>query len=148
MSHKMLLFKAGIDFSSPADSCYIICVLEMCWSLGVSFPHTQHMTTTFLKSSIPSHGMDVFKNQFHNRIDFSQGIDSIESMPWILKRLKIRALRGRHNTPSSNTQLVLVQMCNDDISIFIVLIPLFFSVTKKGVHVFSVNKETAKITPN
>jgi hypothetical protein len=24
MSHKILIFKAGINFSSPADSCYIV----------------------------------------------------------------------------------------------------------------------------
>jgi hypothetical protein len=46
--------------------------------IGV-FPHTQHSTATILKSSIPSHTKDVSKSQFHNGIDFSQGIDSVES---------------------------------------------------------------------
>jgi hypothetical protein len=32
--------------------------------------------STSLKSSIPSQGLDVSKNQFNNRNDFSQGIDS------------------------------------------------------------------------
>jgi hypothetical protein len=34
-----------------------------------------------LKASIPSYGIDVPKNQFHKGIDFSQGIDFVESMP-------------------------------------------------------------------
>jgi hypothetical protein len=33
----------------------------------------------FLKSSIASHGTEVSKNQFHNGIDFSQGIYSVGS---------------------------------------------------------------------
>ncbi len=44
-----------------------------------------------LKSSIPSHGMDASKNQSYNGIDFSQGIDSVESMPEVLKSYKILA---------------------------------------------------------
>jgi hypothetical protein len=48
---------------------------------GLLPSHTQHMTMTILKSSIPSHGIDDSKNQFHNGIDFSQGFDSVESMP-------------------------------------------------------------------
>ncbi len=43
---------------------------------GVTFLHTQHKTTTILKSSIPSHRIDVSKKQFCNEIDFSQGIDA------------------------------------------------------------------------
>jgi hypothetical protein len=39
------------------------------------------MTMTIPQSSVPSHGIDVSKNNFHSRIDFSQGIDSVESMP-------------------------------------------------------------------
>jgi hypothetical protein len=65
------VFKAEIDFLFLADSCYIVCVLEMCWPIGVSFPRTQHMTT-ILKSSIPSHEIAVSKNQFHNGISFPQ----------------------------------------------------------------------------
>ncbi len=49
------------------------------------------MTTTFLKPSIPSHGIDVSKNQFQDEINFSQGIDSVESMPRVIKSLKIQA---------------------------------------------------------
>jgi hypothetical protein len=63
--------------------------LEMCW---MSFSHTQHKSTTILKSSVSSHGIDVSKYPFHNKIDFSQGIVSVESMPGIIKSLKIRAL--------------------------------------------------------
>jgi hypothetical protein len=32
MSHKMLIFNAEIDFSSPADNCRIVCMLKM-WRL-------------------------------------------------------------------------------------------------------------------
>ncbi len=38
MSHKTLIFKAGIGFSSPDDSWYIVWILEMCWSTGVHVP--------------------------------------------------------------------------------------------------------------
>ncbi len=58
MSHKIIIVKkVGIKFSSPADSChvYIVCVLEMCGPIEESFPHTQHVTSPILKSSIPSH---------------------------------------------------------------------------------------------
>jgi hypothetical protein len=41
-----------------------------------ALPLHQRISTTILKSSIPSHGIDVSKNQFHNGIYFSQGIDS------------------------------------------------------------------------
>jgi hypothetical protein len=50
------------------------------------------MTTTILKSSISSHAIDVSKYEFHNGIDFLQVIDSVESMPGVLKSFKIRAL--------------------------------------------------------
>jgi hypothetical protein len=39
------------------------------------------MTMPIPQSSVPSHGIDASKNNFHSRIDFSQGIDSVESMP-------------------------------------------------------------------
>ncbi len=71
----MLIFKAGIKFSSHTLPYHIVSVLEMCWPIGVSFPHTQHMTTIILKSSIPSHGIDVSKIQFHNGVNFSQDFD-------------------------------------------------------------------------
>jgi hypothetical protein len=50
------------------------------------------MKMTILKSSIYSHGIDASRNQIHNGIDFSQRIDSVESMPGILKSPKIQAL--------------------------------------------------------
>ncbi len=51
---------------------------------------------TILKSLNLSHRNEVYKNQFHNGIDFSQEIkiDSVESMPEVLKSLKILALGG------------------------------------------------------
>jgi hypothetical protein len=56
MSHKIIIVKkVGIKFSSPAESCHIVCVLKMCGPIEESFPHTQHVTTPVLKSSIPSH---------------------------------------------------------------------------------------------
>jgi hypothetical protein len=50
------------------------------------------MKMTILKSSIPLHRIDASKNQFRLRIDFSQWIDFVESMPGILKSYKIQAL--------------------------------------------------------
>jgi hypothetical protein len=53
MSHKVLVFNAGIDFSSPADSCHIVYVLEIqLTNRDVPPPHSQHMKATILKSSI------------------------------------------------------------------------------------------------
>jgi hypothetical protein len=75
MSHKMQIFKAGINFSSPSNSCQSVCVLEMFLSTG-GYPSPQHMTMTILLSSIPSNGNGASKNQFHNGFDFSHGIDS------------------------------------------------------------------------
>jgi hypothetical protein len=72
----MLIFKAEIDFSSRVGSCKIVSVLEMSYRWGVS-SHTQHKTMTILKSSIPAHGIDAFRNQFHNGIDFPHGIGSV-----------------------------------------------------------------------
>jgi hypothetical protein len=81
----MLILKTGIYFSSPADSCHIVCLLEMCLPIGVPFPHTQQMTTTILISSIPSRGIDVSNYQFHKR---NQDTDSVRSMPGVLRSLK------------------------------------------------------------
>jgi hypothetical protein len=91
----MLIFKAGIDFSSSADSCQIVCMLEMCRLTVMPFHHTQHVTMAIMKSSIPSHENDASKNQFQNGIDFSQGIDSVESLPGVIKSIKIQA-QGPH----------------------------------------------------
>jgi hypothetical protein len=55
-------------------------------------PYTQNMTMTILTSSVPSQEFHASKNQFHNGIDFSQGIDTVESMPGVLKSLEIQAL--------------------------------------------------------
>jgi hypothetical protein len=77
----MFIFKEGIDFSSPADSCHIFCVLEMCCPIqGCPPPHT---TNEDDNSEIfnASHIMDISKNQFHNVIYFLHGIDSVELMP-------------------------------------------------------------------
>jgi hypothetical protein len=46
---------------------------------------------TILTSSILSHEINVYKNQFQNRFDFSQSIDSVESMLGVLKSLNIWA---------------------------------------------------------
>ena len=48
-----------------------------------------------LKSSIPSHGMDASKNQSYDGIDFSQGIDSVESMPEVSLKVKKFWLRKK-----------------------------------------------------
>jgi hypothetical protein len=42
---------------------------------------------TIMKSAIPSHEIDASKNKFHNGIHFSEGIDSVESMPGVIKSL-------------------------------------------------------------
>jgi hypothetical protein len=54
LHHKMLIFKAIIDFSSSS-----------------------------IPSQLPPPPAD--ENRFHDGIDFSQGIDSVESMPGSLK---------------------------------------------------------------
>ncbi len=63
---------------------------------GYIFPHIQHMTTTILKSSISLHGIHVSTKPFQNKIDISQGIDSVESMPGVLKSIN-RAQQGLAN---------------------------------------------------
>jgi hypothetical protein len=79
MSCKMLIFKAVIDFPAPTDNYQ-----STCWKCvdqyGCPSPTHIHMMMTILKSSMASHGIDVSKNQFRSRMDFSQGIDSVESM--------------------------------------------------------------------
>ncbi len=85
MLHKMFVFKAGIDLSSSAVSCYFVCVFEMCWPIGESFPHTHYMTTASLYSSIPSREKAASKSQFHKGINFSQWIKSVEVMPGGIK---------------------------------------------------------------
>jgi hypothetical protein len=68
---------------------YCLHVRNVLTKIGVSFPHTHHTTMTILKSSIPSLGINVSKNQYHIRIDFLQATNSVELMPGLLKSLKI-----------------------------------------------------------
>jgi hypothetical protein len=76
MTHKMFIFKAGINFHTlPTADIYCLHVGNDLL-IEVYFSNTQQMTTTIMKSSIGGS-----KNQFHSGIDFSQGIDSVESMP-------------------------------------------------------------------
>ncbi len=61
--------------------CPPLAILFACWQCvdqcGLLLPSTTYRKImTILKSSIPSHGIDASKNQFHSRNDFSQGIDS------------------------------------------------------------------------
>jgi hypothetical protein len=44
-----------------------------------------------MNSAIPSHENYACKNKFHNGIDFSQGIDSVEAMPEVNESLKNQA---------------------------------------------------------
>ncbi len=72
MSHRMLICKEEIHFSFPVDSCHSVCVLEMCWSKGVSFPHTQHT---------------VWRRQFFNFFTWNQCLqESIPQQNWFLTR--------------------------------------------------------------
>jgi hypothetical protein len=91
MPHKMLFFEAGIDFSYPATVAICLrdgnCVDQ--W--GRLSPTRNKRRFTILQSLIPLHGIDASNNQFHNGIDFSQGVDSVESMPRALQRLKNQA---------------------------------------------------------
>ncbi len=75
MSHKMQIFKAGIDFASPWRQLpYCLNVRNVFINRGaLPLPHTPNMKMAIV---IPSHGIDAAKNQFHNTIYFSVGIDS------------------------------------------------------------------------
>jgi hypothetical protein len=59
----------------------------------VSFP--SHTTYNNLKASILSYETETPKNQFHNRINFLEEIESVESMPWDLKSFNISALSAK-----------------------------------------------------
>ncbi len=103
MSHSMVIYKAEIDFSSPAASCSIVCVGNVLTNRGI-FPHTKHMTTTIRKSSIPSYGVGASENQFHSRIDFSKEnrFNYVESMPGVLKSFEMwTVLRGYRGSGGS-----------------------------------------------
>ncbi len=80
MPHKMLIFKAVINFSPPADSCHIVCMLEMCrptlqqvqvWPLKQIIWRRQFWNLQFLHMELMS-----TRNKFHSKNDFSQGINS------------------------------------------------------------------------
>jgi hypothetical protein len=80
---------------------HVVCVLEM------SFPPQIHTAYDDENSEIfNSRGIAVSKIQFHNEIDFSQGIDSVESMSGVLKNLKSRAL-NIILLPGNNTNLTV-----------------------------------------
>ncbi len=74
MSQPMLVFLKQESTFHPLSTAAI---LFLCWKCvgqkGLLLPHTAYctMTTTILKSSIPSHGIDVSKNHF-----FNGGIDA------------------------------------------------------------------------
>jgi hypothetical protein len=75
----MLICKAGIDFSS----------LKTSPSIPAHFEEEESIIAPFL---IPTPPPPHAENQFHNGIDFSQGIYFLESIPWVFKRLNIQAL--------------------------------------------------------
>ncbi len=54
-------YKAGINFSSPADSCHIVSELEMCWS--VPYTWSPSYTTYFLRFA-PMRGIYLLKNSW------------------------------------------------------------------------------------
>jgi hypothetical protein len=59
----------NIFFLPCQQKRYCLRVGNVLTNRGVLPPHTQPMTTTILKSSIPSHGIDASKIQFHNGLD-------------------------------------------------------------------------------
>jgi hypothetical protein len=94
--HKMLIFIAGMHrlFIPCRQLPYCLPVGNVLINRDALPPTTQiqHVTTmTIMKSSITSHDIDASKNKFHNGIDFSQGIDSVEAMPGVNKSLQIQA---------------------------------------------------------
>jgi hypothetical protein len=50
--------------------------------------------------------IDASRNQFHNGMDFSHGIDSVESMPGILKSPKMQALNSDRVEREKNETLL------------------------------------------
>ncbi len=92
MSYKMLIFKAGIDFSSLQTAAKLFA----CWKyvlINISLSHTQciydndnskifnsFIWNRCLQGSIPQRNWFLTRNY------------SEESMPWVLKSLKFRAL--------------------------------------------------------
>jgi hypothetical protein len=76
MSHKMLICKAGIDFSS----------LKTSPSIPAHFEEEESIIASFFIPNPPP----------------TLGIDSLGSMPWVLKSLKIRALVSFSSAASEN----------------------------------------------
>jgi hypothetical protein len=80
-SNKMSIFKGGIDFSSSADSCQIVCMLEMCWPIGVVLPPTH---TTYDNGN-----SEIFSS--FTRIQCLQ--ETIPQQNWFLTRNALWSLR-------------------------------------------------------
>jgi hypothetical protein len=104
-----IVFKAGIDFSSPVTTA----ILFACWPIGVLSPQTQHMTTTILKSSIPSCTRNLClqesvpqQNQFLTRNQF-RGIDA-----WGPKSVKIRAQERKIKSFGSKDD-IMFYLCSE-----------------------------------
>jgi hypothetical protein len=74
MSHRMLIFKAGIDFHTLAI-LFVLGNLMTSYS-GDLLPHTTYDDVNSEIVNFLHMEIDVFKNKFHNEIDFSQGIDA------------------------------------------------------------------------
>jgi hypothetical protein len=55
-----------------------------------------------MKFFISSHGIEISKNPFNDEIEFSQGIDSVESMPGVLKSVKVRTQQRLANIGFGN----------------------------------------------
>ncbi len=62
-----------------------------------------------MKCSIPSHGIDAFKNQFHNGINFTPE----ESIPGALKNFKTRGLSpiSTASPPQKEAAVLCDQQC-------------------------------------
>ncbi len=78
ISLKKLTLKAGIDFSSPADICRIVILLEMCWPWGWSSPtHNYILRRQFISLHF------LLMESMSPRINStSELISHKESIPW------------------------------------------------------------------
>jgi hypothetical protein len=77
MSHKMSIFQGGID-----GSYHVVCVLEMCWPIVVSFP--PHTTYDDDNSEI----FNSFTWMWY-LLEWIPQQNCVESMPGALQSLKI-----------------------------------------------------------
>ncbi len=89
--YKMLIFTTGIDFSSPADSCRSVCLLEMYWPIGVSSPTHNVWRRWFRNVKF------LLMESMSPRVPSTTELAAHkESIPWnrslVLKRLKLRPL--------------------------------------------------------